>query len=47
MMKTGYAGDQSLRYTYIVQANGARTVEVTLWNGVTTETVIMDEVASQ
>jgi hypothetical protein len=30
-----------------VQANGARTVEVALWNGVTTETVIMDEVASQ
>lgn len=47
MMKTGYAGDQSLRYTYIVQANGARTVEVALWNGVTTEPVIMDEVASQ
>ena len=44
--KTGYSGDQSLRYRYIVQANGARSIEVTLWNGVTTETVIMDEVAS-
>jgi len=45
-MKTGYARDQSLSYRYIVQANGARTVEVTLWNGATSETVIMDEVAS-
>lgn len=44
--KTGYARDQSLSYRYIVQANGARTVEIILWNGATNETVIMDEVAS-
>jgi hypothetical protein len=44
--KTGFARDQSLSYRYIVQANGARTVQVTLWNGATSETVIMDEVAS-
>lgn len=46
MMKTGYARDQSLSYTYIVQANGARTIEVRLWNGATSETVIKDEVES-
>jgi hypothetical protein len=46
-IKTGYAGDQSLRHTYIVQPSGARTVEITLWNGAATETVIMDEVAPQ
>jgi hypothetical protein len=46
-IKTGYAGDQSLSYTYIMQPSGARTVEITLWNGDATETVIMDEVAPQ
>lgn len=45
--KTAYSGDQSLRYNYIVQPNGARIVEVRLWNGAATETVIMDEVAPQ
>lgn len=45
--KSGYAGDQSLRYSYIVQPNGARTVEIKLWNGAATETVIMDQVAPQ
>jgi hypothetical protein len=43
-INTGYAGDQSLRYTYIVQPDGARTIEVTLWNGMTMETVITDQV---
>lgn len=47
IVKIGYAGDQSLRYDYIVRPNGARTVEVKLWNGAATETVIMDEVAAQ
>jgi hypothetical protein len=47
IVKTGYAGDQSLRYDYFVQPNGARTVEVKLWNGAATETGIMDEVAPQ
>ena len=45
--KTGYAGDQSLRYSYIVQPNGARTVQIKLWNGAASETVIMDLVAPQ
>ena len=46
-IKTGYAGDQSLSYSYIVQPNGARSIKVTYWNGATTETAIMDEVAPQ
>ena len=45
-MKTGFARDQSLSYTYVVQPNGARTIEVKLWNGETAETVIMDQVAA-
>lgn len=46
-MKTGYARDQSLSYTYVVQPSGARSLAVKLWNGETTETVISDEVAAQ
>lgn len=46
-MKTGYARDQSLSYTYVVQPNGARTVEVKLWDGQQSETVIFDQVAAQ
>jgi hypothetical protein len=45
--KSGFAGDQSLRYSYIVRSNGARTVEIKLWNGAASETIIMDEVAPQ
>lgn len=45
--KTGYARDQSLSYHYVVRPNGARTVEVKLWNGETVETVITDQVAPQ
>ena len=47
IVKTGYADDQSLSYSYAVQPNGARTVEIKLWNGVASETVITDEVAPQ
>lgn len=47
VMKTGYARDQSLSYTYVVQPNGARTIEVKLWNGEVSETVIVDQVAAQ
>lgn len=47
IMKTGYARDQSLSYMYVVQPNGARTVEVKLWNGEATETIIIDQVAPQ
>ena len=46
IMKTGYAKDQSLSYSYVVQPNGARTVEVKLWNGDVSETVIADQVAA-
>jgi hypothetical protein len=46
-MKTGYSRDQSLSYSWTVQPNGARTVEVKLWNGHATDTVILDSVAAQ
>ena len=46
-MKTGYARDQSLSYAYVVQPNGARSIEVKLWNGEALETVIADQVAAQ
>ena len=45
-MKMGLSRDQSLSYTWIVQPDGARTIEIKLWNGETTETVIFDKVAS-
>jgi hypothetical protein len=44
--KIGYARDQSLSYRWIVHPNGARTIEITLWNGEATETVITDQVAA-
>ena len=44
-MKMGLSRDQSLSYTWIVQPGGARTVEVKLWNGAASETVIFDKVA--
>jgi hypothetical protein len=46
-MKMGFSRDQSLSYTWIVQPDGARTVEVKLWNGTTAETVILDRVAAE
>jgi hypothetical protein len=46
-MKTGYSRDQSLSYSWTVQPNGARTIEVKLWNGEATDTVIIDRVAAQ
>ena len=46
IMKTGYARDQSLSYSYVVQPNGARTVEVKLWNGDVSKSVIADQVAA-
>ena len=45
-MKIGYARDQSLSYSWIVHPNGARTIEIKLWNGEVTETVITDQVAA-
>ena len=46
-MKTGYSRDQSLSYSWTVQPNGARTIEVKLWNGEATDTAIIDRVAAQ
>lgn len=46
-MKTGYSRDQSLSYSWIVLPDGARTVEVKLWNGESSETLILDRVAAQ
>ena len=46
-MKAGYSRDQSLSYTWVAQPDGARTVEVKLWNGVSAETVVFDKVAAE
>jgi hypothetical protein len=46
-MKSGFSRDQSLSYTWVVQPDGARTVEVKLWNGGTSETMLLDRVAAQ
>ncbi len=46
-MKMGLSRDQSLSYTWVVQPDGARTVEVKLWNGTSADTVIFDKVAAQ
>jgi hypothetical protein len=46
-IKTGYARDQSLRYSYVVQPNNARSIEVTYWNGEANETAVSDQVAPQ
>ncbi len=45
-MKTGLSRDQSLSYTWTVQADGSRTIEVKLWNGQAADTVILDRVAT-
>lgn len=46
-MKTGLSRDQSLSYTWVVQPDGARTLEVKLWNGTAADTVILDRVAPE
>lgn len=46
-MNLGMSRDQSLSYTWIVKPDGARSVEVKLWNGASSETVILDKVAAQ
>ena len=43
-MKTGLSRDQSLSYAWVVQPDGARTLEVKLWNGTAADTVILDRV---
>jgi hypothetical protein len=45
-MKMGLSRDQSLSYTWVVQADGARTLEVKLWNGTSSDTVLLDRVAA-
>jgi hypothetical protein len=46
-MKAGYSRDQSLSYTWVVQPNGARTLEVKLWNGTSADTVLLDRMAPE
>jgi hypothetical protein len=46
-MKSGFSRDQSLNYIWVVQPDGARTLEVKLWNGTSSETVLFDRVAAQ
>ncbi len=46
-MKAGYSRDQSLSYTWLVQPDGMRTLEVKLWNGTSADTVLLDRVAAQ
>jgi hypothetical protein len=45
-MKSGFSRDQTLSYTWVVQPDGARTVEIKLWDGEVSQTVIMDRVAA-
>jgi hypothetical protein len=45
-MKMGLSRDQSLNYTWLVQGDGARTLEVRLWNGTNNDMVIFDKVAA-
>ena len=45
-MKMGFSRDQSLNWTWVVQPDGARTLDVRLWNGTSTDSVIMDSVAA-
>lgn len=45
-MKSGYSRDQSLNWSYEAQPDGARVVMVKLWNGTSSDTVIVDTVAA-
>ncbi len=45
-MKMGLSRDQSLNFTWVVQPDGSRTVEVKVWNGQGFDTVISDKVAA-
>ena len=46
-MKMGFARDQSLNWTWVVQPGGARTLNVQIWNGQAAEIVILDTVAAE
>jgi hypothetical protein len=45
-MKMGLSRDQSLNYTWIVQKDKSRTLEVGLWNGSDFDMVLLDKVAA-
>ena len=44
-MKMGFSRDQSLSWTWVVQSDGARTLNVQLWNGEASDVVILDQVS--
>jgi hypothetical protein len=44
-MKAGYSPDQSLSYVWVVQPDGARTLEIKLWDGTSAKSVLLDRVA--
>lgn len=46
-MKMGFSRDQSLNWTWVVNPDGARTLNVQIWNGETSEVVILDRVAAE
>jgi hypothetical protein len=46
-MQIGYSRDQSLSYMWVVLPDGARTLEVKLWNGTETDSVLFDKVAAE
>jgi hypothetical protein len=47
IMKAGYSRDQSLSYTWIVQPDGARSLEVKLWDGTAAASVLLDRVGAE
>jgi hypothetical protein len=46
-MKMGFSRDQSLSWTWVVQPDGARSLNVQLWNGEASDVVILDRVAAE
>jgi hypothetical protein len=47
IMKMGFSRDQSLNWTWVVKPDGARSLDVRLWNGEASESVILDQVAAE
>ena len=46
-MKMGFSRDQSLNWTWVVKPDGARILNVQLWNGEVSDVVIIDRVAAE
>ena len=46
-MGTGASHDRTLRYTYIVARDGARTFTASVWDGKAYRQVIDDRIAAQ